>query len=492
LTESVSTRVVTTSEPTIRVRLPAASAWSAAVWAAAAVYALLLSVESIRDHNQFETAFDTAIYDQLLWLLAHGHDPFSTIVGRTMLADHFQPGLVLLTPLYWLGLGVPGMLAAQAIGLALTAPALYVLARAAGATPALASLPAFLWLVCPWVASANLFEFRPSSFAPALLVVSALAALQGRSVLLVLATVLALSLKEDVALMYVMLGLLVVYHGRRRMGVILAFGSAAWFVASSLVIESLGGSLDQFGRRFAGGRGDSVADALAWALAHPLETLGDVVSQSLLGLAALFLSTGGLALLAPSWMLLAAPTAFHNALSWYLPQHDLLHHYHLLTLTGFFVAAAIGIRRLSSLRRPGRLAVTGLVVALVVFSVVAGVRIRGAPSFDSYIDPSETQRALERIPAGAAVASVPRVLPHLSRRSEVYLFPEPFVRLEWGSLLNAEEMARRADRVRFVVYAEIDLRRSFEGSARDVRQMLLREGFVVVASAGPLQILERR
>src|SRR4029453_6256085 len=80
--------------------------WFAAVWGGAAIFATLLSLEAIHDHSTYHTGFDTAVYDQLLWLLAHGQDPFSTVVSRPMLADHFQPGLVLLTPLYWLRLGV--------------------------------------------------------------------------------------------------------------------------------------------------------------------------------------------------------------------------------------------------------------------------------------------------------------------------------------------------------------------------------------------------
>ena len=120
-------------------------------WLGTALYALLLSAESIADHGNSHTGFDTAIYDQALWLLANGHEPFSTVVSRPLFADHFQPGLVLLTPLYWLGLGVPGILAVQSIGLALTAPALFVLARAYGASPPFAAIPALLWLACPWV-----------------------------------------------------------------------------------------------------------------------------------------------------------------------------------------------------------------------------------------------------------------------------------------------------------------------------------------------------
>ena len=79
-----------------------------------------------------------------------------------MLEAHFQPALVLLTPLYWLDLGVPALLTAQSIGLALTAPALFALARHVGASPALAALPAFLWLVCPFVASVNLSSSGPT------------------------------------------------------------------------------------------------------------------------------------------------------------------------------------------------------------------------------------------------------------------------------------------------------------------------------------------
>ena len=50
---------------------------------------------------------DAAIYDQQVWLLANWHEPFSTVLNRHMLGEHFQPGLALLVPLYWLGAGIP-------------------------------------------------------------------------------------------------------------------------------------------------------------------------------------------------------------------------------------------------------------------------------------------------------------------------------------------------------------------------------------------------
>ena len=118
----MSTNAVVARETTFRTRLSHLSPWSIAVWVGAAAYALLLSLEAVREHHRFETFLDLAVYDQALWLLAHGHEPFSTVISRPLLGGHFQPGIVLLTPLYWLDLGVPGLLTAQSIALALTAP----------------------------------------------------------------------------------------------------------------------------------------------------------------------------------------------------------------------------------------------------------------------------------------------------------------------------------------------------------------------------------
>jgi len=479
------------------VRAFPSSAWTAGVWLGTALYAVLLSIASIADHNGFRTGFDTAIYDQVLWLLAHGEDTFSTVLSRPMLADHFQPGVVLLTPLYWLGLGVPGLFVAQSIGLALTAPALFALARTAGATAALASIPAFLWLVCPWVASINLFEFRPSAFAPVLLVMGVLAAVQNRVVLLAVTTVLALSLKEDVALTYIALGLILVYQGKRRTGGVLAAGSALWFITSSRIMESLGGS-DFFNQRFAGERGDSVGDAVAWSLQHPLEALSDFGSQSLLGLVALLVATGGLALLAPVWLLLAAPTALYNALSAYASQHDLVHHYHQGTLAGLFVAAAIGVGRLGSPCPRVRLAAAAALTAAAAVALLGGVRIHSLPSESPTLHAANTETALDAIPAGVPVAATGSLLPHLSQRVEIYTLPEPFIPLDWGGSLSSEELAERAERVDWVVYVDGDqVGRIFTGelgvetAVPDVRPTLDREGFVVVARAGPLEILRR-
>ena len=326
------------------------------VWLAAFAYVVVLSAEAISAQRAFVTGFDTALYDQYLWLIANGHDAFSTIVSKPMLADHFQPGLVLLTPLYWLGAGVPTLLVVQSAALAATGPALYALARASGARPGLAAVPALLWIACPFVARLNLWEFRPTAFVSVLLVLSVLGAVQRRYWLLGATAVVALSLKEDTALVYLALGIVLALRGQRRLGGLVAAASVVWLVVASLVVEAGGDSSEAFARRFAGDRGDSMREALVWIVRHPLETASDIASDSVVYLAALVVATGGLALLAPLWLLLALPTAAHNALSAYEPQHLLSYHYHQLTMTGLFIAAALGVHRLQSAGRSLRVA----------------------------------------------------------------------------------------------------------------------------------------
>lgn len=462
-----------------------------AVWLAALVYVVVLSSESISAHRSFVTGFDTALYDQLLWLLAHGHEPFSTIVMKPMLADHFQPGLALLTPLYWLGGGVPALLVVQSVALAATGPALYTLARASGARPALAAVPALLWIACPFVARLNLWEFRPTAFVSVLLVLSVLGAVERRFWLLGATGVLALSLKEDVAVVYVALGVVLAIRGERRVGAVVAAASASWFVAASLVIRSGSGSLDVFGRRFAGDRGDSVPEAIVWMVQHPLATAADVVRESLLYVALLIVATGGLALLAPLWMLLALPTAAHNALSAYEPQHLLSFHYHQLTMTGLFIAAALGVHRLQSAGRGLQLAAAGGITAAMILAVAAGSWAHAHSTERIRLPRDTTSAALALVPPDAPVAASPHLLPQVSQRAQVYTLPAPFLPLDIGSPLTDAELAERARGVEYVLYRENDMPVEYSGTPEGVLTMLAREGFVPIRRAGLVTVFAR-
>lgn len=83
-----------------------ASRAGATVVAASLVYAVVLSWAAIHRHQAFLTGgYDLGIFDQAAWLIGHGVRPFSTIRGRYLMADHFQPTLFGLAPLGALGGG---------------------------------------------------------------------------------------------------------------------------------------------------------------------------------------------------------------------------------------------------------------------------------------------------------------------------------------------------------------------------------------------------
>lgn len=463
-----------------------ASRWTVAVWVGAAVYTVLLSAESIYRHRGYQTSFDLAVYDQLLWLLSTGHEPFSSLVSRPMLGDHFTPGLVLLTPVYWVGLDLSGLLILQSAALGLTAPALFTLGRDAGASPAVAALPAFLWLLSPWVASVNLFEFHPTAFAPALITVSVIAARRDSWGLLAGTALLALSLREDVAVTYVVMGVVLLLTGRRRIGLAVALGSAAWLLLAGRIIGSQGDSLEFFGRRFAGDRGDSMGDALVWVLTHPLEALTDAVANSGADIVLLLASTGGLALLAPVWMLLAVPTLLHNALTANAFQHDLLRHYHLLAAAGLFIAAAIGVRRVPKIR--GARVVALVAAPAVAVALVGGLVIHDVWIGGQFFDRRSVRTALDRVPPDAAVATTIHLLPHVSQREEVYALPEPFIPWDWGSPLPRSELRERAERVRFVALYAGDGPLPY---ALNAVPILRRSGFVEIYRDERITLFER-
>ena len=460
--------------------------WWRGVWIATALYAVLLSIDSIYRHERFHTSFDLAEYDQLLWLLAHFHDPFSTLVSRPMLGDHFTPGLVLLTPLYWVGLGIPGLLAAQSIGLALTAPGLYALARDVGASARWAAVPAFLWLVSPWTATANLTEFHPIAFAPALIVLSILAARRGQWALLAVTAVLAASLREDVAVAYLVLALLLVFTGRRRVGAVIAVASIVWAFAATRIMESQADTIAFFGKRFAGTRGDSVGEALVYMLHHPWDTVSTAVSNSGTDVLLMLAATGGLALLGPAWMLIGLPTILHNALTANVFSHDLVHSEHLLGAAGLFIAAAFGVSRVPQVGR-ARIVAALTVGEAAVVAVLVGLS-QHAWFQPQNLEVTNIRNGIDVIPADASVAATVHLQPHLSQRLEIYALPEPFIPWDWGSPLSKAELAKRAVRLDYVAYYDGDGPLPY---VQRVLPTLRRDGFVVVYQRGAMRVYKR-
>jgi len=468
------------------------------VWVAAAAYAALVGAASLARHYAIRSGgYDLGIFDQAVWLLGHGHEPLSTIRGRNLFADHFQPALVLLAPLGALGVTPAALLVLQALLLASASPVLYALARARGASEGLALAVAVLWLASPLTQWANLFDWHPETAVPLLLALGALELERGRRWGFVVTAVVASSVKEDVCLVYLVWGLVLAAGGLRRFGLAVAGAAAVWFVAATETVRAFGGNFDYYSARFGGERGSSLGAVFLTLAHHPSATLSDAATAANAKiLIALVACSGGLALLAPRMLLPAVPALLANVLSAYTYQHDLHFQYQLVPAGVFAVASAYGAGTLTRRVAPRtqRIAAGVLVAGAVVVTVAAAPAVKEL-RIDARASPvrDAKKRALSLIPASAPVAAAPELVSHLAHRREVYQLPEPyFSRPSNGEYWSDAELARRARRVRFVAYSLDVLDPYPRLQVERVPAILRRAGFVQIFSSHGVKVFRRQ
>lgn len=450
----------------------------------------------MRRHDAFLSGFDLANFDQVLWLFANGHEPLNTQDGQLFWGEHFSPTITAFVPAYALGAGPTTLLVVQGLSVALVAPLLFFLARTYGAGPRLAAIPAVLWLLSPMTLLPTVNDVHHVPLVAPAIVGSILALKRGQLPLFVVLALLACGAKEDVSLMYLALGVVVALEGRRRLGEAIVVGSLAIFLFAVVVfLPAFSDSIAWFEDRFAGDRGDTVADALGWIVLHPWAALGDlVVSENLVICAALVVGTGGLCWLAPRWMLLGVPALAHSLLSAYEPQHQLGTHYYFPVSIAFAVAAAVGVGRLAGaaprLRRVAAvcIAAAALVAPLGIRSVVD--ESSWAPEDVAALGGTDVRRlALAHVPDNVSVAASTRLTPHLAHRREIYTLPLPFFgRQELGTDWSAEEFRARAAGVRWVVLDMSDRRLLFPRTPERMRSLLPRLGFRPVFEAGSVSV----
>src|ERR1700674_3843344 len=82
----------------------------------------------VQQSNFGTFGYDMGIYDQAIWLLAHGHS-FITVRGLSVWGNHVNVILFLFVPFSWLGAGPHFLYLAETVWLAIGAVPLYWLAR---------------------------------------------------------------------------------------------------------------------------------------------------------------------------------------------------------------------------------------------------------------------------------------------------------------------------------------------------------------------------
>jgi uncharacterized membrane protein len=397
--------------------------------ALALLFALVLfGFEWYRHATYRSTAFDLGVFDQAIWLMAHGKVPYATLVGRNIFLDHFSPILVLFVPLYWIAATPLWLFAAQSIAMGLGLLAMVSLLEELKLSESWkwAFKIAYVSSVLLW--NSTLFDFHPTTLAVPFLFIGMTAALRDDRRMMLVAAVCLLALRDDLALSVIALAILGFTRSEhRRLRYALMGGGLLWL----LIWGHLGivAAFPNLWRGYYGYLGPTERAALAapW-LTVPRLVKGVVRRDNAVGVFAMVMSLGFLPLLRPSrlalgfiWLLplLAASSALAPAG---------LHQYHYgAPIFPFLVlAAASGVTRL----RPDLRRVAGFAV-LVPLSVATFVLVQPLQvSFASLPrpDPQDVAAALRLIPAGAGVSASDAIVPHVSHRDVLLPFPYPFAR----------------------------------------------------------------
>jgi len=248
----------------------------------------------------------------------------------------------------------------------------------------------------------------------------------------------ALLSKEDAALALVVLGLVIAWKQRHRIGLAIAAVAAGWFVlATKVIIPNANGVGPLYDQLFPG-FGTNVFQ-IGWNMViHPSRIL-DVATRhaQLTYYRKLILPVGLVALGAPELLLVGGPQLVINVVSAHPYTHDIRYHYSAAIVAAVFIAAVEACGRI------GRaVALRWAVVALVGLSAVAA-NAAWSPSpighdYDSGIwakpqaRHAVVNRALRLVPHHAGVTATYYLVPHLTHRTHIYEFPNPFVVANWG------------------------------------------------------------
>jgi uncharacterized membrane protein len=369
-------------------------------------------------------AFDIGIFDQGLWLLANGEEPFVTLRGLHLFADHASYLIYLLVPLYWVWEDARLLLLLAVLAPVVAGWLSFRISRVEGLTPAQSVLvgatvlvmPAMLWT--PWDA------FHPETLAVALIPASYLAARRGRFWWAIALAAVVLLAKEDAGLVIAPYALYMWWRWKeaRPQAYVLAATAVGITMLSLLVVlpgYSPTGELIYTGR-------------YVW---DPDRLL----TMSRAAYLPAMLIPAGLALMAPRFLLIGLPITLANLASLHGYQHDIRWHYTAYLLGVLAVAVPLGSSATAAkVRRFGGLPAASLAAALVIaiaFTVVAGpdlVTWHGEWNGLSADERGEVRDLLAAVPADAAVSATWSLAPHLAHRTDVYMIPNPWVPLYWG------------------------------------------------------------
>jgi uncharacterized membrane protein len=400
-----------------------------------AAWTVGFAVRGVLEYVRFHThAFDLGIFAQGTWLLSQFKEPFVTLRGLTLFADHSSYILVLVAPIYALVPSAGTLIVLTVVALGLSAPIAFALARRAGAGPYLSSITAALVLLSPAVQWQIHAAFHPEIFAVPLCLGAIALVQRDRNGWAIAAIALSLTVKEDVGLLVVPLGLAVAFiMGKRRVGFIFAVLGALAFLLNFFVLLPAWSPTGEllYSARY-GYLGDSPLGIVWGLMTSPSVWWDTIASWDRIRYVAALVLAMPLCLLAWRWLFVGIPVLAANVLSLHWYQYRVQSHYTAYLIVVVVLAAAYGaarFERFGPIRFRRTIIATLLVVPVLVWAIAGPISV-WAPAHE---DSARIVAMLEYIPSEGSVSATTTFTPQLANRERVFVFPNPWIAENYGA-----------------------------------------------------------
>jgi len=404
------------------------------VWTAAVVFLVLVSALGAWKLWSFAyNGLDLAIYNQVAWNSVHGRWFDFTIHPHSYLGDHLELAFAFIFPLYACLQHPLTLVIVQAAAIAIAVvPLTRLAARFVGKPWHL--LFGLAYLANPTVQNMALYEFHLLPFAIPLVSWAILSYVERKFWRFLVFSGLALTVREDVALVIVGFGLLALLDRRRwHWSVVPTVLGAGWFIGAM----SLTSALNDYGRYkfliYYAWLGESLPEMLLNAVRNPLLVLGHLLSfQNLAFATGLLLPFALLPVFRLRWLVPVVPTLLQLMLAVSSSELLIEIHYPALIIPFLLTASAAAFSHIIHPPRSGifhrlgaeRIMVTAIVTAVILYSmVVAGPFVKALPVVAQTPKITERvaiERALSDTVAGKSVAAGFETLTELSSQERLF------------------------------------------------------------------------
>lgn len=419
-----------------------------------AIYAAYFVALTVRIHHSLGTsAYDFGLYDQGIWLLSRGETPFVTLMGRNLFGDHTSFILLLLVPLYWMFSSTATLLVVQSIVIALGGIPVFLYTRRRLSSDAMGAVMVAVYLLHPAVSWTNLENFHPDSILPLLVGLALYGALERKWRLFGCAVVLALLVKEDVALILVPIGVWVALHRDLKRGLMVVVGSIVAMILLIVVFmkQFTGVTFRNSWRIPFGGFGGLARTTLR----RPWKLVSYLVSQDRpFYLWQTLAPVGFVFFAAPEVVLTAGLVLFTNILSTFWYQYHIQYHYSLVVVPAIIIGTsyAIGKAPRRSRNLLMSLVLASSLVTAYLWTPLPGGRTNVLQWNTDHPSVEAAHELFVLIPDSAVISAYHPLTAQLARRREIYAFPNPFVRSLYGpDVFAAGDRLPRANEVEYVM-----------------------------------------